>query len=354
MDPAFLYNSSLECVLARACLNIGLKVREVVNSLPRSERGNLGTSVLKPYEAGKSKMADIVGERAGFEILEHLSRDIDRPIYVIMNDPSSGQYQKIGGESDTVVWCSFDAVDGTVKVAGLGNDSSRNIYRVGGNGFWGAGVAFTRPMSSDIHCLRVGDFVSSALVQGNPQMYREHPSNAFCFPDNSGALRTFEFDEKVGGYHSLAVSSQTNISQSMINFDSFQGYDRNSAPRECEDLAVKIFRRICNRNDGGAFDYVRFYANISEVLCQLLERKEGGIEPQGAGAITLNENYASSIPFTPIIEGAGGFVVDFFGNPVRERLVTSSRPNVVIASNAEILVSLLDIVQSSMKECGLL
>lgn len=345
----------LEEQLAYEALNIGFSVRKVVNSLPRNKRADLGTSVLKPYEAGKSKMADIVGERAGFEILERLSKNIGHPIYVIMNDPSSGQYQKIGGESDTVVWCSFDAVDGTVKVAGLGNDPSHSIYRVGGNGFWGAGVAFTRPISSDVHGLRVGDFVSSALVQGNPQMYREHPPNAFCFHDDSGVLRTFEADEKVGGHrYSLTVSSQTNISQSMINFESFQGYDRNSAPRECEGLAVEIFKRICNRNDGGAFDYVRFYANISEVLCQLLERKDGGIEPQGAGAITLNENYASSIPFTPIIEGAGGFVVDFFGHPVRDRLVTSSRPNVVIAANEEILKSLLGIVQSSMRECGIL
>ena len=89
------------------------------------------------------------------------------------------------------------------------------------------------------------------------------------------------------------------------------------------------------------------YGNMGEVLRQLLEREIGPIEPQSVGSITLNENLPNLIPITPIIEGAGGQVVDFDGKPIRERKLKSGRPNVIIAANSSILDSLKEIVASA-------
>ena len=340
--------------LAKGCLEVGLAVRKAVNDLPRSRRGNLGTSLLKPSAGQKCAMADIVGEQAGFEVLERLSSEVRYPIHVFPNEPFSSPPVIIGGNGevpgrDYVIWCSFDAVDGTVKVAGLGNDPTNNIYRVGGNGFWGAGIALTVPTKKCLEDLTIGDFEIAALVEGNPQRYRSHPTNAVCWPDPEGmggTSQTFEMDEYGNtGWNLLSTSSQTNISQSMINFEAFQAYDRKTARDGSEQLANAIFPLLINRNEGGAFDIVRFYANISEVLCQLLERKDGGIEPQGAGAITLNENYASLIPFVPIIEGAGGSVVEFSGKPMSEHYLRDPRPDSIIAANDSIAKSILSIVE---------
>ena len=90
------------------------------------------------------------------------------------------------------------------------------------------------------------------------------------------------------------------------------------------------------------------YGNMGEVLNQLLERR-GPVEPQGVGAITLNENLPNLVPITPIIEGAGGYVVDFKGNPIRERSLQSGRPDVIIAANEAILHSLQAIVEKALR-----
>lgn len=330
---------SLEQQVTDCLLNIGFGVRKAVNSLPRNKRSDRISSILKPHLGGKAYLADVVGEQTGFDNLSMLSNALSIPIVVIV-DPKTEQVHEIGKFSGSeIMYAYFDAVDGTIKLTGLGNDPEKGIYRVGNNGCWGAGIALTYPTRKTIRDLVMGDFKMSAIVDGNPPKYRVYPTNAFCFPDSSGTLKTFERDEETGEVHELSMSTQTNLSQAVIIYDSFQAFDRNSAPRELEALASKIFEALNNRNEGGAFDIVRMYGTAGEHLRELLERK-GSYEPWGVGKVTLNEHLANIIPTVPIVYGANGQVVDFYGQSLLNRHLTAERPNVIIAANETILNAL--------------
>lgn len=327
-------------------LDIDYNIRKEINKIPREQRGNLTNSILKPEEGEKSKLVDAKGEEIGFRYLKFLNKILNIPIGIII-DPKEEKVYEIGRfGSQEVVWCYFDPVDGTLKLSGLGNDPKNNIYRVGNNGCWASGIAFTLPTNKDIRELKIEDFIIAGIVDGNPTQYRSYPTNAICYPDSKGNLRTFEKDEKTNKLYPLLTSTQTNLGQATVLLDNFQAYDRNTAQPGSEELAVEIYRRISNRNEDGAFDIVRMYTNLGELLRQNLER-EGMYEPQGIGAITINENLSNLIPTTPVIEGAGGYVVDFEGNPIRERYLTSERPNVIIAANETIQKKLLDIVKDA-------
>ncbi len=102
--------------LADYALDIGFAVRKRINEIPRTERARPCTSVLKPYDKDKAKYADAEGEKVGFESLERLSGEISLPIVVVVN-PQKGEVHEIGNPSGKeVVYCYFDAVDGTIKV----------------------------------------------------------------------------------------------------------------------------------------------------------------------------------------------------------------------------------------------
>ena len=344
-------NNELNYKIASTAMDVGFAVRQRVNEVSRTERARPSTSVLKPYQGDKAKYADAEGERVGFELLGKLSQEESLAIGIIV-DPMAGDVLEIGDHSrGEISYCYFDAVDGTIKVAGLGSEPETGIHRVGNNGCWATGIAFTQPTGKGLSELVVGDFEISALVDGNPTVYRAYPTNAVCYPQADGELATFEKDEKTGAMYRLSTSSQTNLGQATLLFDAFQAFDRNSAPERAEALAVEIYRRVIDRNEEGAFDIVRMYANMGETLRQLLERKDGGIESQGAGAITINENLPNLVPITPIVEGAGGYVVEAHqGMPIREMSLTYGRPDVVIAANREILEKLEGIVQDSGSE----
>jgi len=327
--------------------DIGQAVSKEINNIPRHKRGAKVASVLKPEGGANSRYADAVGEEVGFEALKSLSVNIEYPISVIVN-PQKGEVLKIGyhhGVSETI-FCYFDAVDGTIKVAGLGSDTSdpeNEIHRVGNNGAWATGIAFTDPTDKNLSDLFVGDFKTAALVDGNPRRYRASPINAVVF---DGV--TYEIDENTDEKQSLFTSSQKDIGQGTVSWDMFQALDLNTAPKDAKQLALDIYGEIIDRNKNGPFDIVRLYGSMSEILEQFLETRIDGIEPQGVGSLALNENLPNLVPITPIVEGAGGYVVGFDGHPIRHMKLTDGRPNVIIASNETILESLEELVNLAL------
>jgi hypothetical protein len=334
--------------MGEASVRMGLDVRRRINSISRYDRGSLTTSVLKNYEGSNSKKADTEGETVFFEHMKKLSNKIGRNIRVVV-DPFNEKLYEIGSKNySEQVYAYADPVDGTIKLSGLGSDSENHKYRVGNNGAWASGVAFTMPVKKDLSELTIEDFEISAIVDGNPTRYRAYPKNAVAFKDG-GVLKTWEISENSPkncvNYYRLGTSSQINLSQGTVLFDAFQAYDRNSAASGTEEKAVDVFRKLINRNEGGAFDIVRMYGTMGEVLRQLVEKSSSSYEPQGVGSISFNENLPNVVPIRPVIEGAGGYVVDFDGKPVRDLNLKSVRPNVVIAANEAIRDKLLKIVK---------
>ena len=342
----------LERELALSGLEIGKAVRERIHSIPKHRRGEARTSsvALKAHQGGKSTAVDAEGEKICLGFLKNLSVKLSRRIRIIL-DPAADRVFEIGQyRGSEVIYAYLDPVDGSIKVEGLGNEPEKGIYRIGNNGCWGVGIAFTPPTSKQLSDLEIGDFQIAAIVDGNPTLHRTYPTNAVVYPGSDGRLQTYECDEKSGRHHKLRTSSQEELSQATVLFDAFQAFDTKSAKSGSQQLVVSIFERLINRNEGGAFDMVRLYANIGETLRQLLERegKRYRYEPQSVGAITVNENLPNLLPITPIIEGAGGQVVDFEGSPIRGRTLKSERPNVIAAANPVIRDKLLNIVKDAL------
>lgn len=63
------------------------------------------------------------------------------------------------------IWVYLDAVDGTVKLAGLGNEPSR--LRVINDSTWAVGIAMTDPTRAGLDELRLRDFKIAAIVDGS-------------------------------------------------------------------------------------------------------------------------------------------------------------------------------------------
>jgi len=318
----------LDRKLADTALEIGFAIRKKVNEIPLEMRAELTASVLKSGNV----YVDAQAEDVAFEKLFQLSKDIDREIRVIV-DAQKNEYHAIG-KGELHVWCYLDAIDGTIKLAGLGKSK---IPSVGNNGCWAAGIAFSTSTQNSLEKLTIKDFHIAAIVDGNPTQFRAYPPSAVSFSEV-----TYESDG--GNWYPLTTSTQKELARTTLIFDGFQAYDRNSAPKGCEDLVVEVYRKISNRNEGGAFDVVRMYGTMGEVLRQLLERK-GHLEPQGGGAVALNENLPNLIPLVPILEGAGAQIVTFEGELVRDRSIISPRPNVIYAANPALKDTLLDLVR---------
>ncbi len=150
-------------LLADAALKVTSACRLAVSSLTLEQRAfGRAPSVLKPG-GGDAAMPDVSGEIAAFAILENLSRQLRGcEIRVIVDDASFHSLRSDGDELSASwprnlhVWCYLDPVDGTVKVAGLNNEGGR--MRLGNDGGWGSGVAFTLPTEMEQKQLRLGDF----------------------------------------------------------------------------------------------------------------------------------------------------------------------------------------------------
>jgi hypothetical protein len=320
------------CALPYRCatkgIEAGRKIRAAVHALDPRQRGAPCTSLLKPKG---NVRADALAEDIGIECLGELSRETGVPIAVIV-DAASGTTYRVGSSGDTVIWASFDAVDGTVKVAGLGNDFSSGKFRAANDGAWAAAIAFTAPTTKSFADLTIGDFVAAALVDGNPTRHKTYPQEVVAIPAGGG-IRTYEV---VGGAHQpLFTSTNTDLSRAMVFLDSFQAYDLHSRAPGDEALAVALYRRLIDRHRGGAYDVLRQFGSLSALQRTMLGWRDDPLwyESQGGAFLVVNENLPNLLPCLPMIEGAGGMAIDFDGQPLRQRKLSAGRTSIAYVAN---------------------
>jgi len=315
------------------------KIRAVVQRMPLAERGVRVDAVLKPG-AALVMQVDRAAEEVGLADLDRLADELGLRVHVIA-DPLRGQVVELGRSARReVVFAHLDAVDGTIKVGGLGNDLAAGRVRVANDGNWGIAAAFTAPTDLPFDALRFGDFVAAAVVDGNPSRYRAHPEEVVTVPADAG-LASYD----MGGVPAVRAalrraprvftSTNTDLGQAVVYLDGFQAFDLDTRRPGDDVVAAELYRTLINRHAGGGFDIVRQYGNLSALLHVLLgwRGEPPWMESQGAGFVVVNENLANLIPAMPLIAGAGGLSVDFDGRPMAERRLIDGRSSVVHAAN---------------------
>lgn len=334
---------------ARACADAGLRagrlIRELVHAMPPAERARPCLSILKPVAGYGARAVDAAAEAVGVEQLERLSRDLGCPIELVV-EPTTGATHRLGPTgAGVVVWACMDAIDGTVKVAGLGEPLPDRV-RLANDGGWAATFAFTTPTAKPLAALTIGDFVIAAVVDGNPTRYPTYPQDLVVLPAGD-ALETREVT--AAGERRVYTTTHTDLGQSWVFLDTFQAYDRATRRPGDEDIGPALYRRLADRHAGGAFDVLRQYANLSALPRVMLGWREAPVwvESQGAGYLVVNENLANMIPSVPLIEGAGGLSVDFAGRRLRERRLAEGRTSVLHAANPVMCERLLGIIRDA-------
>ncbi len=332
-------------------------VCSTVHAIPFNKRYEPCASVLKQQQDSEnaeektSKYADAEAERVGLKILESLAEQTCHPISLIL-DINNSKTRLIGKEPDDGrrVYTYFDAVDGTVSVAGLGGGQySAN------SGNWGIGIAFTVPTSKSIDDLVIGDFIVAIAAEGNTRKHLCNPCLAVVRPGDWG--NSYEMITIDAAGYPLRTSDQTKINQTFCYYDSFQAFDRETNGCELgkicqkEALAKRLFGHLINRHDGGFFGVKSEYGSISACVANMLGWEQPNMpKSQGGAFLSLNENLANLIPLVPIIEGAGGIATDFDGNPLAQRKLTSGRPDVILAANETIHKGALNLVKRAKDE----
>lgn len=330
---------------AQVAVNAGREIRETVHQLPLRDRGRGCVSILKP---GGNRRADAAAEAVGIRHLQQLSTDLGCSIKLLA-DP--GQPPHVIGKSTgkASIWVSFDAVDGTVKVAGLGNDLRRKKFRAANDGAWAPVMAFTAPTAKALEQLRIADFIAAGLVDGNPTRYSTYPQEVITVPDDAGRPRTYE----IAGVRKrrLFTSSTRTLARSFVFFDAFQAYDRETCSPGDGELAIEIYRHLIDRHAGGAYDVLRHFGSLSALQRLMLGWHEGSpwYEPQTVAFVVINENLPNLIPAVVLCEGAGGLCVDFEGNPLRRRRLNMGRTHVLYAANRAILGLMLQLLGEARK-----
>lgn len=341
----------LACIAA--ALDAGRAIRQAVQDLSPFERAERVPSPLKPRVGELTRRVDFVADTVGIARLERLSRDIGHRIELIV-DPRRGSIHSIGSADDlAVVYAYMDAVDGTIKVGGLGNDLTARRFRIANDGGWAAALAFTPPTEAPLSSITIGDFSLAALVEGNPGRFRSSPQEVVAV---GGAAYDATGVSPHGGDELGArvfTTSNEDLSQCMVYLDSFQAFDRDTRLEGDEELAVELYRALINRHDGGAFDVLRQYANLSALSRTMLGWHAGAggawLESQGGGFVVVNENLFNLIPAVPVILGAGGLAVDFEGRPLAERRLTDGRTSIVYAANAALCRRLLTLIAEAQR-----
>jgi hypothetical protein len=232
----------------------------------------------------------------------------------------------------------MDVIDGTVKLAGLG-ESLPDRVRLANDGAWAAAFAFTLPTRKPFDELVLGDFVVAAVVDGNPTRWRAYPQDVV-------ALQGETWEATDEPWRRVFTTSSEDLAQLWVSLDVFQAYDRDTRTPGDDAVGVELHRLLADRHAGGAFDVLRQYANLSALTRLLLGWREppAWIESQGAAFVVVNENLPNLIPAVPLVAGAGGVSVHFDGRPMRERRLAEGRTSVVHAANAALGARLLQIV----------
>jgi len=325
---------------ALAGIAAGREIRDTVQRMALHERAKPCTSVLKPRG---NKQVDAAAEAVGIRHLERLSAAVRYPIKLL---PESNQPPHVieTSTSAAAIWVSFDAVDGTIKVAGLGNDLRHHRMRAANDGAWAPAMAFTAPTKKQPQDLRIGDFIAAAVVDGNPNRYKTYPQEVITAPDERGRLRTYEV---VGTRkRRLFTTSNRKLAQSFVFLDAFQAYDQETRAPGDEELAVEVYRRLINRNASGAYDVLRHFGSLSALLRLMLGWRDRSLwyEPQAAAFVVINENLPNLIPAVVVAEGAGALCVDFDGRRLRGRRLRAGRTSVVHAANPSVLRATMQLI----------
>jgi hypothetical protein len=342
-DTALLQHCAL------AALDTGRAVRDAVHAMPAAARGVRTTTALKP--GGQLVMAvDAAAEAVGLAHLERLSNSIGEPIELLA-DGAHGPALTVGTRRGaTRIVAMFDAVDGTIKVGGVGNPADGSAVRVANDGGWGVAFACTAPTAAPLESLTIGDFVVAAVVDGNPPRVPVYPHEVVALPADGG-LASYDLSDQPAVRASLRrarrvhTSTQTTLAQSIVYLDGFQAFDRQTRLDGDERLIVELYRHLINRHDGGAFDVWRQYGNLSALLRMMLgwRGERPWIESQGGAFLVVNENLANLIPSVPIILGAGGTSVQLDGRPIAARRLAEGRCSVLHAANEVLCAKLLSL-----------
>jgi hypothetical protein len=345
-------------VCAMRAIDAGRRIRAVVQQMPLAERGRRVDAVLKPG-AALTLQVDRAAEEVGLVCLEQLADELGLRIHLIA-DAVRGQVVELGRSAQReVVFAHLDAVDGTIKVGGLGNDLASGRVRTANDGNWGVAAAFTAPTDRRLDALRFGDFVVAAIVDGNPSRYQAHPEEVVTVPSDDG-LASFDCSGAPAVTAALAraprvfTSTNADLGQAVVYLDGFQAFDLDTRQPGDEGVAAALYRRLIDRHAGGAFDIVRQYGNLSALLHVLLGWRDATpwMESQGAGFVVVNENLANLIPAVPVVAGAGGSSVDFDGRLMAERRLVDGRCSVVHAANPATLDTLLRLVAAARADAA--
>lgn len=313
-----------------AALAAGRAIRELVHAMPPFERGERTTSVLKENQC----VVDAAAEALGIAHLERLAADVGHDLLLLV-DATRGRTHRIGTTGgDACIWVSMDAVDGTVKVAGLGERRPDRVA-LGNDGGWAAAFAFTAPTAAPFEALTLGDFATAVVVDGNPTRWPVYPQEVVA---RDGVT--------TDGIRRVWTSSETRLHQLWSYLDGYQAHDLATRRPGDEALVVDLFRRLADRHHGGAFDVLRQYANLSALPRLLFGWREPPVwvESQGGAYLVVNENQANLIPSVPMVLGAGGLAVDFAGRPLAERRLAAGRTNVLFAANDAVCDQVLALI----------
>ena len=342
-----------EAEIARACattaLRAGREIRDLVHAMPPLDRGHPTRSLLKPAGGWGARRVDAEAEALGLSHLERLAAETGVPITLLV-DVAAGTTHRIGPADGAAIWASMDVIDGTVKVAGLG-ESHPDRVRLANDGGWAAAFAFTLPTRKSAAELLLGDFMTAVVVDGNPTRYRAYPQDVVALPGPDGVV-TWEATEEPARH--VFTTSSEDLGQLWVSLDVFQAYDRATRRAGDDAIGVELHRLLGDRHAGGAFDVVRQYANLSALPRLLFGWREPPvwIESQGAALVVVNENLPNLIPAVPLVAGAGGVSVDFDGRPLRGRRLAEGRTSVVHAANAVLCGRLLDVVALARRRGG--
>jgi hypothetical protein len=341
-------SSAIATRCAEAALAAGREIRTLVHRMDPRDRAEPRTPLLKPHGGYGARHVDAVAEEIGLAHLGRLADGLGCAIELLV-DPAAGFTHRVGRGSETI-WASMDAIDGTVKVAGLGERLADRV-RVANDGGWAAGFAFTAPTGRGLPDITFGDFEVAVVVDGNPTRYRSYPQDVVALPSPEGPI-TWEATERP--WRRVFTTSGTDLAQLWAYLDVFQAYDLDTRRAGDEAVGVELYRRLTDRHGGGAFDVLRQYANLSALGRVLFGWREQPvwIESQGAAYLVVNENVPNLIPSVPLVAGAGGVSVDFSGRPLASRPLLAGRTSVLHAANSPLCRRLLEIVAASRAAAG--
>jgi hypothetical protein len=156
MASAEAYDDNFKA-LEQAAKQIGHEIVKTLSALPLSQRSARALSILKP-PPGNAALPDVLGEEVAWGLLAEVSARLHAEIRVTIDHAAYHPIKDPGltSESGLHIWCYLDAVDGTVKLAGLGNENGR--LRSANDGAWAVGIAFTEPTTKPLGELLVSDF----------------------------------------------------------------------------------------------------------------------------------------------------------------------------------------------------